>query len=157
LASPDGRILLTQGFLNAYYQGQVTAEEIAGVVAHELGHVALNHSGRRTISFGIQSTIRYTFGILVSRFIPFIGNQVMELVLRTLNAKLSRVDEYAADKYAAALLTKTGIGTEPLITLFEKLDKLSGTQNQGIAWLASHPNSKDRIKQINQLVKDWNQ
>ncbi|MCB1396507.1 MAG: M48 family metalloprotease, partial [Rhodobacteraceae bacterium] len=49
LAAPDGRIFLTRGFLNRYQAGQVSAEELASVIAHELGHVALGHTRRRMI------------------------------------------------------------------------------------------------------------
>ena len=38
LAAPDGRIFLTRGFLNRKARGEVTAEELASVIAHELGH-----------------------------------------------------------------------------------------------------------------------
>ena len=41
LAAPDGRIFLTRGFYEKYRRGEVTAEELASVIAHELGHVAL--------------------------------------------------------------------------------------------------------------------
>ena len=44
LAAPDGRIFITRGFFNKYRAGEVTAEEMASVIAHELGHVALGHS-----------------------------------------------------------------------------------------------------------------
>ena len=49
LAAPDGRIFITRGFFNKYRSGQVTANEMASVIAHELGHVALGHSRRRMI------------------------------------------------------------------------------------------------------------
>src|SRR5690606_26371958 len=41
LAAPDGRIFITRGFYDRYRAGEVTAEEMASVIAHELGHVAL--------------------------------------------------------------------------------------------------------------------
>ena len=41
LAAPDGRIFLTTGFLKKYRQGLVTDEEMASVIAHELGHVSM--------------------------------------------------------------------------------------------------------------------
>ena len=46
-----------------------------------------------------------------------IGNLLM--------AKLSRRDEYEADEYASALLIKSGIGVEPQISMFKKLEKIS--------------------------------
>ena len=51
LAAPDGRIFITRGFYNKYRAGEVSSEEMATVIAHELGHVALGHSRRRMIDF----------------------------------------------------------------------------------------------------------
>ena len=50
LASPDGRIFITRGFYRKYQQGEVTGPELASVIAHELGHVALGHARRRMIA-----------------------------------------------------------------------------------------------------------
>ena len=36
LAAPDGRIFITRGFFNKYRAGEVSAEELASVIAHEL-------------------------------------------------------------------------------------------------------------------------
>ncbi|MEM9268820.1 MAG: M48 family metalloprotease, partial [Pseudomonadota bacterium] len=71
-----------------------------------------------------------------------------------LAARLSRQDEYEADAYAAALLTKAGIGVGPQITLFEKLEQLTGTSGQ-LAWLMSHPKTADRIAAIERLKEGW--
>jgi len=51
LAAPDGRIFITRGFYRKYQNGEVSAEELASVIAHELGHVALGHAKRRMIDF----------------------------------------------------------------------------------------------------------
>jgi metalloprotease len=42
---------MTRGFLNRKVRGEVTAEELAAVIAHEMGHVALGHTRRRMIDF----------------------------------------------------------------------------------------------------------
>ncbi|MGB1209174.1 MAG: M48 family metalloprotease, partial [Paracoccaceae bacterium] len=73
LAAPDGRVFLTRGFYNRYRQGHVTAEELASVVAHELGHVALGHSRRRMIDFSGQNALRTALGMILSRIIPGVG------------------------------------------------------------------------------------
>ena len=48
LAAPDGRIFITRGFFNKYRAGEVTSDEMASVIAHELGHVALGDALRDT-------------------------------------------------------------------------------------------------------------
>lgn len=156
MAVPDGRIFLTRGFLNKYNAGEVTAEELASVIAHELGHVALNHTRRRLIDFSGQNAMRTALGMVLSRILPGIGGWIASMLTSLLAARLSRSDEYEADAYAAALLTKSGIGTDAQIRLFEKLAGLTRS-NRGAApaWLLSHPKPEERIAAIRRLTDGW--
>ena len=70
LAAPDGRIFITRGFYQKFTSGEVTGEEIASVIAHELGHVALGHSRRRMIDFSGQNALRTALAMVIGRFIP---------------------------------------------------------------------------------------
>ncbi|WP_163849645.1 M48 family metalloprotease [Pseudooceanicola aestuarii] len=156
LAAPDGRIFLTRGFYTKFTEGEVTAEELASVVAHELGHVALGHSRRRMIDFSGQNALRTAIAMVLNRILPGLGHLVAHGAMSLLAARLSRGDEYEADAYAAALLTKAGIGTEPQITLFRKLEALSGGRaGSAPAWLLSHPKTDDRIAAIRRLSDGW--
>ena len=154
LASNDGKVFLTKGFLEKYYSGTISAEELIGVISHELGHLALGHTKKRMVTYSLQNALQMGLGYLISRFIPFIGIYISSFFTSLLTAKLSRLDEYEADKYASALMIKVGIGIEPLITLFEKLDKLT-VNNDNLSWLKSHPSSKERITEIKKNAKDW--
>ena len=158
MAVPDGRIFITRGFLNKYNAGEVTAEELASVIAHELGHVALNHTRRRLIDFSGQNALRSALGMVLSRILTGIGGWIAGLLTSLLAARLSRSDEYEADAYAAALLTKSGIGVQNQISLFEKLAALTKS-NHGAApaWLLSHPKPEERIAAIRRLSDGWQQ
>lgn len=156
LAAPDGRIFITRGFYNKYRNGEVTAAEMASVIAHELGHVALGHSRRRMIDFSGQNALRTAMAMVFSRFLPGIGTYLANFLTTLLAARLSRADEYEADAYASALLTKSGIGTTAQKSLFLKLNAL--TQSNGgaaPAWLLSHPKTDERIKAIEGMEKRW--
>ncbi len=155
LAAPDGRIFITRGFLQKYHAGQVTAEELASVVAHELGHVALGHTRKRMIDFSGQNAMRVALATVFNRFLPGIGPFIASGIVTLLAAGLSRSDEYEADEYAAALLTKASIGTGPQKALFTKLQGLTGMAGAPPAWLASHPSSEDRIRAIEELEARW--
>ncbi|MCP5074968.1 MAG: M48 family metallopeptidase [Rhodobacteraceae bacterium] len=155
LASPDGRIFVTRGFIEKYREGKVSADEMASVIAHELGHVALGHSRRRMIDFSGQNAIRAALGMVLGRLIPGIGFYLANLMTSLIAARLSRQDEYEADAYAAALLTKAGIGTQAQKNLFEKLERLTGAGGQPLAWLMSHPKTAERIAAISKLEESW--
>lgn len=155
LAAPDGRIFITRGFYQKYQSGEVSAEEIASVIAHELGHVALGHSRRRMIDFSGQNAIRVALGMVLGRLIPGVGIWLAGMLSGLLAARLSRQDEYEADAYAAALLTKSGIGIAAQKSLFTKLDALAGSSGQPLAWLMSHPKTAERIAAIEKLEHRW--
>lgn len=156
LAAPDGRIFITRGFIDRMDKGEVAPEEIAGVVAHELGHVAHGHSKRRLIDFAGQNVIRSVLIMTIGRFLPFIGPWLINLAIIALAARLSQADEFEADRFATALLIKSGIGAEPQISLFEKLNKLSGRRGSSApAWLLSHPATPKRIEAIRTNLQRW--
>jgi putative metalloprotease len=156
LAAPDGRIFITRGFYRKFRNGEVSAEEMASVIAHELGHVALGHAKRRMIDFSGQNAMRTALIMVLNRFIPFIGAMIANALTTLLASRLSRQDEYEADEYAAALLTKAGIGIAPQKSLFHKLEDLT-QQRAGMvpAWLMSHPKTDERIAALEALEQRW--
>ncbi|MBE0412830.1 M48 family metallopeptidase [Yoonia sp.] len=156
LAAPDGRIFITRGFFNKYRQGVVSAEEMASVIAHELGHVALGHSRRRMIDFSGQNAVRTALAMVLNRFLPGIGPLIASGLMTLLAAGLSRKDEFEADAYASALLVKAGIGTAGQKSLFHKLEKLTGGAGRGTpAWMLSHPKTPQRIAAIEANEAKW--
>lgn len=156
LAAADGRIFITRGFYRKFKNGEVTGEEMASVIAHELGHVALGHSRRRMIDFSGQNALRTALIMVLGRFIPFVGIWIANMLTGLLAAGLSRSDEYEADAYAAALLTKAGIGVAPQISLFRKLDALTEKRaGMAPAWLMSHPQTDQRIAALEALERRW--
>ncbi len=156
LASHDGRIFLTRGFYERFRSGAVTAEEMASVVAHELGHVALGHSKRRMIDFTGQNAVRTVLAFALARVLGGLGVWIAQGIMTLLMAGLSRRDEYQADAYATALLIKAGIGTAPQKSLFRKLAALAGQGAAGApAWLLTHPKTEERIRAIEANEARW--
>lgn len=156
LAAPDGRIFLTRGFLDHFRSGAVSAEEMASVIAHELGHVALGHARRRMIDFTGQNAVRGVLATLLGRLLPGIGIWLAGFLTTLAAARLSRRDEYEADEWASALLVKAGIGTAPQKSLFAKLGALTGKgAADAPAWLMSHPKTADRIAAIEANERRW--
>lgn len=156
LAAPDGRIFITRGFFDRYRSGEVTAPEMASVIAHELGHVALGHARRRMIDFSGQNALRTALAMVLNRILPGIGALIAGGLMTLLSARLSREDEFEADAYASALLIAAGIGTGPQKSLFDKLEHLTGAAPGATpAWMLSHPKTPLRIAAIEANEAKW--
>lgn len=156
LAAPDGRIFLTRGFVDRYRQGIITAEEMASVVAHELGHVALGHTRRRMIDVTGQNAVFMLLAGFLGRLVPIVGIWLAQAITTMLAAGMSRKDEHEADAYASALLVKSGIGTEAQKSMFRKLDRLTGANGAEVPqWLRSHPKTAERIAAIEAREARW--
>lgn len=160
LAAPDGQIYLTQGFLAAYRAGRVSAPELVAVIAHELGHVSLGHMRRRMIDFTGQNAAFVMLSAVLGRFLPVIGIWIARALSAALMARLSQRDEFEADEFAAALMIRAGYGTAPQISLFQRLDSLTGNAQTGQAqrppeWIASHPKTERRIAAIKSAEARW--
>jgi putative metalloprotease len=156
LAAPDGRIFITRGFMDKFDKGEISGPELSSVIAHELGHVALGHTKRRMIDFGGQNALRAALSIFLARFIPFFGVYIANFIVGLVASRMSHRDEYEADEYAAALLSKAGIGIAPQIAMFEKLEDWTKLR-RGLApaWMLSHPDTQDRIKALQKLEQKW--
>ncbi len=156
LASADGRIFITRGFYGKYRAGEVSAEEMGSVVAHELGHVALGHARRRMIDFTGQNAVRMGLMMVLGRIVPVFGVWLAQGLMGLVAAGLSRRDEFEADAYATALLLKSGIGAAPQKSLFRKLGTLSGRKGaEPPAWLLTHPKVDMRIAAIEANEARW--
>lgn len=156
LALHDGRIFVTRGLYDRFRAGQVTDEELAAVVAHELGHVALGHARRRLIDFTGQNAAAMGLALVLGRIIPGLGPLVAQWLMGLVAAGLSRRAEYEADEYAAALLMKAGMGTAPLKRLLAKLGTMAGRRGaEPPAWLMTHPRTEARIAAIEAHEARW--
>jgi putative metalloprotease len=108
------------------------------------------------IDFSGQNALRTALAMVIGRFIPGVGPWIANMLTSLLAARLSRSDEYEADAYAAALLTKSGIGVSAQISLFRKLDALTKSQaGRAPAWLLSHPKTEERIAALEKLEGRW--
>ena len=154
---------------------QLTPQELEAVLAHEIGHYRCGHIPRLlALSAGMMfagfAAIAWLAGS--SWFNPAFGFPPAQLApsfllfgllsgsvtfwFSPLGNLLSRRHEYEADAYASALLVKSGIGTAPQKSLFQKLDALT-KQRSGAApaWLMSHPKTADRIRAIEANEINW--
>jgi Zn-dependent protease with chaperone function len=133
-ALPGGRIYVTNGLL----QKARNPDEIAGVLAHELGHVEHRDGLRKLIQTGGTS---FFVGLL---FGDVLGGGAMIFATRSLlNVSYSRDAERSADAYAAELMHKLGRSPKPMAEL---LFRITGAQaDKNISILSTHPLTEERL------------
>lgn len=137
VALPGGRIYVFRGMI----EKAETPDELAGVIAHEMGHVAARDGMRRLIQSGGTS---YLLGLL---FGDVTGSAAaIWLTRELLDSAYSRDAETRADDFAADALTKLGRSPEPL---GELLLRVTGEKKKTpMSVLASHPVSAERLERM---------
>uniref|UniRef100_UPI0033418328 M48 family metallopeptidase n=1 Tax=Castellaniella defragrans TaxID=75697 RepID=UPI0033418328 len=117
-------------------------DEVAGVVAHELGHVAYRHGLRQMIQ---SSVVSFAAGL----YLGDLSSLASGLAALALESRYSRDFELEADAYAAAALQAAGLGAEPLATMLGRLEASTGREDgQGWRGLSSHPDTVERIRRL---------
>lgn len=139
-ALPGGHIYVFDGLIGK----SESADELAGVVAHEIGHVA-HRDGTRAI---LQSAgLSFLFGMLLGDFVG--GSAVIIGARAVLQSSYTREVESAADRYSVELMQKAGGDPRALGTV---LDRIAGGIHPGTEVLRDHPDTKARITVINNLA-----
>ena len=152
LAAPDGRIFLTRGLIDKYREGVFTRDELAAVIAHEIGHLSLGHHERRRKAWKVETAARAAASAFLPAALRGLNGQIGNMIARLLQMRLSRTDEYQADAFAVALMRRSGMDPAASITLLQKLEALAKGRGTPISWLASHPPMPKRIAAIQRAI-----
>ena len=129
--------------------------ELAGVMAHEMAHVYMQHSAKQQqkssllggiagIAGAIAGAMGGTWGTLARAGIQFGAG--------TLMLKYSRADEAQADAVGAVILWKAGYNPAALADFFEKIEKEGSS---GPQFLSDHPDPGNRRDAIEREVAEW--
>lgn len=131
VALPGGHVLIFDKLIKQ----AKSPDELAGVLAHEIGHV--RH--RDTLTGLVR---QLGLSVVLGGFNGQIGGTVNGLLAMS----YSRDAESAADQYSIGVLKSANISPLPTAAFFDKLGKLSGGEKieQSMSWMASHPVSAGR-------------
>lgn len=120
--------------------------ELAGVVAHEIGHITEKHVIERmkqaAIARGVAGSVGVDDSVLVG-----IGYDL------ALSLPSSRRAEYEADEVGLAMLEAAGYAPSGIVTFFEKLAAASGGASPP-TFLSTHPATESRIRRLDRQIDD---
>ena len=134
IALPGGRVYLFEGLLRRARE----PDEIAGILAHELGHVARRDGMRKLIQTGGSS---FLLGLLFGDITG--GGTLIFLGRALVDSSYSRDAETAADRFAADIMVGLGRSPRPMGAF---LVRITGAQkDMPLPFLASHPVSAERL------------
>ena len=136
---PHGQVYIWQGLLGH------TAEDddmLAGVLAHELGHVVLNHH-LRAYEFSAQLSV--LFGAIGR---PWLRGLSRNLVNQIVQRGFSRSREWEADETAIELMDAAGFAPRGLIRLFDTLPNQGRLQGM----LGTHPDPQQRANRLRDIL-----
>ncbi|MGH9899412.1 MAG: M48 family metallopeptidase, partial [Pyrinomonadaceae bacterium] len=144
-ALPGGPMFVNRGLiLAARNEG-----ELAGVMAHEISHVALRHgTAQASKSYIAQGALGALGAILGGGVGAQVAQEVGGLGASTLFLKFSRDFETQADVLGSQIMTRAGYDPRDLANMFRTLQSQSGSR--GPQFLSDHPNPTNRLERINQ-------
>jgi Zn-dependent protease with chaperone function len=140
LALPGGQVYVFRGLITK----ADNADEVAGVIAHEIGHIA-HRDGTKAVLEG--GGLSFLFGMLLGDFVG--GGAVVLAAKAVLQSSYSREAETSADAYGAELMNKAGGNAHALARM---LEKIGGATEPGMKILLDHPETKSRVATINRLA-----
>lgn len=138
---PGGKIAFYTGILD---QLQLTDDEIAMVMGHEMAHALREHARER-----LAKTKATGLGLSVASALlglGQLGDVAANLGTQLLSLKFSRDDETEADLVGLEIAARAGYRPEASVQLWKKM--LSNNSNGGVSWLSTHPSGGNRIQEL---------
>src|SRR2546427_6754473 len=147
-ALPGGFVYINRGAIEAAdNEGQ-----IAGVMAHEIGHVVLRHGTNQTSKAYIaQAPLAILGGVLGSNSVGSILAQLgVGFATNSLLLKYSRDAERQADLMGTQILHDSGYNPRAMVDFFEKIQAES--KGRASEFFSDHPNPENRISYVQQEI-----
>lgn len=144
-ATPGGYLYVYTGLIDA-----VDSEaELAGVLAHEAGHVVARHAAQQMVgALGLEVVAALALGKDPAMLSRVAAQLAAEGALRA----NSRADEAEADALAVRYAAAAGYDPRALARFFQKLMGQESPTPRALQWLSTHPATPDRVKDVEARV-----
>jgi len=145
-ALPGGPMFLNRGMIEA----AKSEGEVAGVMGHEISHVALRHGTAQATKgqkFQLGALLGQVAGAVVGGTAGAVIAQGSQFGLGTYLLKYGREYESQADLLGAQILARAGYDPRQMANMFKTIEAQGGSRQP--EWLSSHPNPGNRYEAIN--------
>jgi Zn-dependent protease with chaperone function len=145
-ALPGGPMFINRGMIEKAH----TEGEVAGVMAHELAHVALRHGTAqqtKATPYAIGQIAGAIAGAIIGGTRGQILSQATQFGIGTYFMKFSREYEQQADILGSHIMASAGYDPRDMANVFKTIEKESGPG--GPQWMSDHPNPGNRYDYIN--------
>ncbi len=146
-ALPGGPMYVNRGMI----QAAKTEGEVAGVIAHELSHVALRHGtaqATKATPYEIGTIAGAILGAIVGGNAGSVIAQGTQFGLGTAFLRYSREYEKQADIEGSQIMARAGYDPRDMANMFKTIEQQGGSG--GPQWLSDHPNPGNRYAYITQ-------
>jgi predicted Zn-dependent protease len=152
-ALPGGPIWINRGVLEA----AETEAQVAGVLAHEIAHVAGRHSARHLTKSLVTTGLLLAIGAAMDTREDDWRAQVVSLAAMvtagSVMLKFSRNDEKQADRDGVRLLEQAGYDPRGLLEFMQMLDaQQARSPNAVVRFLSTHPDPKSRVRDLDRML-----
>jgi len=152
-ALPGGQMFVNTGTVTA----AANEAQLAGVMAHEMSHVYMQHSAKQAYKAewtqGIAELAGGVLGATEGGMIGQLGQMGIQMTEQGLILKYSRTDESQADAVGAMILYQARYDPQAMADFFKTLESQSaGAPPQ---WLSDHPNPGNREQAIEKEIRNW--
>jgi predicted Zn-dependent protease len=149
-ALPGGPVWINRGAIDAARN----ESQLAGVLAHEIAHVARRHSAARLTKGVIADGLLWLLGAVLGNDTGARAAQVAAQVLAGgYLLKFSRDDEREADRVGIAAMRRAGWDQRGMVEFLEILrDRQGRTPSDVEVFLSSHPSPASRVQELRPLA-----
>jgi predicted Zn-dependent protease len=147
-ALPGGFVYVNRGAITA----ADNEAQIAGVIAHEIGHVALRHgTNQASKAYLAQAPLALLGGALGSNSVGGVLAQLgVSFATSSILLKYSRDAESQADLMGTQILYDSGYDPKAMVEFFEKIQAES--KGRAVQFLSDHPNPENRITNVQREI-----
>jgi beta-barrel assembly-enhancing protease len=149
-AVPGGFVYMNRGLI----ERTENLSELAGVLAHEIGHVELRHSVQMLERMQAAEVGVTVAAVLLGIPPTGLAGAAVDIGAGLYFSQHSREAEREADAVAVDLLPRAGIDPGGIVTFFRKLlDEAERNPSQVEQWFATHPLTEERIGTTRELIR----